>query len=83
MEYTLYILQSTKNGRYYVGSTEDIKKRLVKHNNGEVKSTKAYRPWKIVYSESFVTREEAYRRELQVKSWRKREAIEKLIGPIV
>ncbi|MBI2278984.1 MAG: GIY-YIG nuclease family protein [Candidatus Brennerbacteria bacterium] len=77
------MLESLKNQRYYVGSTEGIKKRLAKHNRGEVKSTKVHRPWKVVYTESFPTRQEARRRELRVKSWKKREAIERLIGPIV
>ncbi|MFH1192845.1 MAG: GIY-YIG nuclease family protein [Candidatus Jorgensenbacteria bacterium] len=83
MKHIFYILQSLKSNRYYLGSTEDIEKRLAKHNKGEVKSTKAYRPWKVVYVESFATRQEARRRELQIKSWKKREAIERLIGPIV
>lgn len=83
MMYTFYILESLKNGRYYIGSTENIQERLAKHNRGEVKSTKSYCPWKLVYSEPFPTRGEAHSRELQVKSWKKRLAIEKLIGSIV
>lgn len=83
MEYTFYILRSLKNNRYYVGSTENIKERLAKHNRGEVKSTKAGRPWKVIYGEAFDTRQKARRRELQVKLWKSREAVERLIGPIV
>ncbi|MFH1193162.1 MAG: GIY-YIG nuclease family protein [Candidatus Jorgensenbacteria bacterium] len=83
MKYIFYILKSLKNGNFYIGSTEDINKRLAKHNHGEVKSTKAYRPWTMVHTESFSTRQEARRRELRVKSWKKRSALEKLIGPIV
>lgn len=83
MEYTFYILRSLKNNRYYVGSTGNIKERLAKHNRGEVKSTKAGRPWKAIYREVFDTRQKARRRELQVKLWKSREAVERLIGPIV
>lgn len=76
----LYILHSTKNGRYYVGSCADISKRLNKHNSGLVRSTKFYLPWKIVYTEEYKTLPEARKREYQVKGWKKRTAIEKLIN---
>ncbi|MCX6757823.1 MAG: GIY-YIG nuclease family protein [Candidatus Nomurabacteria bacterium] len=75
----IYILNSIKNGRYYVGSCEDINIRLTRHNKGLVKSTKFYIPWKIVYTEEYKTLSEARKREYQIKSWKKRSEIEKLI----
>jgi putative endonuclease len=77
MFYT-YILQSDKNGRYYVGSCEDMENRLKRHNNGLVLSTKGYLPWKVIYTEEYETLSEARKREYQIKSWKKRSAIEKL-----
>jgi putative endonuclease len=77
--YYCYILQSILNGRYYVGSTDNTQERLKRHNNGLVKSTKPYLPWKLSYYECFTTRSEATRREYQIKSWKKRIMIEKLI----
>lgn len=74
-----YILKSIKNGRYYVGSCHNIEERLKRHNGGMVKSTKAYLPWKLMYNEEYITLSEARKRELQVKSWKKRLAIERLI----
>ena len=74
-----YILQSVISHRYYIGSTEDLKNRLLLHNKGMVKSTKSNRPWRLVYSESFSTLREARKRELQVKKWKSRLAIERLI----
>ena len=84
MFYT-YILRSIDTGRYYIGSTHDIVKRLEKHNKGYVRSTKTYKPWVIVYKEEFVHLIDARKREFQIKSWKKRTAIEKLINsaPIV
>jgi len=76
----MYILQSLKNNRYYIGSTRNLVKRIHRHNSGTVLSTKAHLPWKLVYSETFETKGEASRRELQIKSWKKRVAIEKLIN---
>ena len=66
-----------------MGSTNNIEKRVGCHNAGRVKSTKPYLPWRVVYTESFGDISSARRRELQVKSWKKRSAIEKLIGAIV
>jgi putative endonuclease len=67
MFYT-YVLKSLSTGRHYYGSTSDIKKRLKYHNSGKVRSTKAYRPWEIIYYEIFETKTEAMKRELFFKS---------------
>ena len=63
-----YVLRSLRTGRLYKGSCEDLDVRLHKHNAGRVRSTKPYRPWQLVYSESFATRSEAFRREQHWKS---------------
>ncbi len=75
----VYILQSRKNKSFYVGSCENLEHRFKLHNKGLVKSTKRYIPWVIVYKENFHNLKDARRRELQIKSWKKRELIEKLI----
>ncbi len=80
MIYTLYILKSNKSGRYYVGSTSNIIHRLAEHNGGRVKSTRAYIPWSVAYTKTFHSLSEARRRELQAKSWKSRDAIEKLLA---
>jgi len=46
-------LQSTLNGRFYVDSSDNPDRRLLEHNAGNTKSTKPYRPWKIVYQHQF------------------------------
>jgi putative endonuclease len=74
-----YILRSIKNGRYYIGSCKDIKERLRRHNSGLVKSTKYYSPWELVYNEEYQTLSGARQRECQVKGWKKRSAIKRLI----
>jgi len=78
MFYT-YILQSKKNNSYYIGSCKDINARLYLHNGLKVKSTKRYAPWDVVYHEQFEMLSEARHRESQIKSWKKRAMIEKLI----
>ena len=61
--YTVYIIQSLKNYRYYIGHTIDMEFRLKEHNSGNMRSTKAYIPWEILLTESYHTRSEAHRRE--------------------
>ena len=63
----VYILRSAKNKRIYVGYSTDLKARLVRHNEGRVKSTKAYRPWILVYYEAYLDVHDAARREMQLK----------------
>ena len=66
--YYVYILISLKNGRYYFGHTKDLQARVKIHNAGKVRSTKAYRPWKLHYYEEYETRSEAYKREMFFKT---------------
>ena len=68
--YFVYILYSKSKNRYYVGHTNDLQRRLIEHNSGLTKSTKAHRPWKIVYTENLVSKSEAYKREKEIKSYK-------------
>ncbi len=78
MFYT-YILKSKNFGTYYIGVSGKFKERIKKHNRGEVKSTKSKKPWLLVYREVFETLSEARKRELKLKSFKNRKALEKLI----
>jgi len=77
MFYT-YVLKSISFRVYYIGSCDNIEARLRQHNCGNVKSTKSFVPWKVVYREPFGTRSEAVKRERQLKRWKSRKAIERL-----
>ena len=77
--YFTYILRSEEKGKYYIGSCQNLSERLAKHNKGRVKSTKPYKPWKMVYSKKFESRSEAYKREFEIKGLKSRKAIEKII----
>ena len=66
--YFIYILQSLKDGRTYVGYTDDVERRLIQHNSGYVRSTKHRTPFKLLFTEEFETSAEAKRRELYWKS---------------
>ncbi len=75
----VYILRSDVNGKYYIGSTEDLNKRLNYHNSGKVKSTKAFKPWKIIYKETFKNKIDALKRERQIKSYKGGNAFKLLV----
>ncbi|MGA7839230.1 MAG: GIY-YIG nuclease family protein [Ignavibacteriaceae bacterium] len=66
----VYILKSLIKDRYYTGCIKNHDRRLAEHNSGRTRSTKAYRPWKIVYIEKFRTETEAYKREKEIKSFK-------------
>jgi putative endonuclease len=65
--YKVYILISDKYNRFYIGCTSDIQKRIVYHNSGKNKSTKPYRPWRILYVEDFENKTDAFKREWHLK----------------
>ena len=79
-----YILQSQSSGKYYIGSTQNIEERLNQHNstdNQKCKTTSRFSgPWQLVYSENFMTRSDAMKREKMIKSWKSRKSIEALIN---
>ena len=79
MPYHVYILESLKNGTYYVGSTNNLEDRLKRHNEGRVAYTKPRRPWKLVYSEEHPDRLSAAKRETEIKGHKRRAFIERLI----
>jgi len=57
-----------KNGHWYIGSTKDIRKRISSHNLGKNRSTSWGRPWKLIYYELGLNREDARAREKYLKS---------------
>lgn len=65
--YHLYILQSQKNLGYYIGTTNNFKKRLDEHNNGKSRSTKSRIPFTLKYTETFNNKTEARKREIFLK----------------
>ena len=73
-----YILRSQKTGRRYVGSCEDLRQRLHRHNTGQVKATKHGVSWSLIHTEIFSTRREAVQRELYYKSGRGRDELDRL-----
>lgn len=65
----VYILKC-RDGSLYTGWTTDIAKRLLAHNKGTAsKYTRTRRPVYVVHSEEMQTKQEAMRREYEIKTW--------------
>ncbi len=78
--YTVYIIQSKKVGKFYVGYTSNIVDRIQHHNSRANKSTRPYVPWEIIYQEHFPTKKEAWLRERQIKAYKGGNAFKKLVN---
>ncbi len=65
--YCVYILQSLRDEGYYIGQTDNLERRIERHNSGEVKSTKGRIPFELVRKEEFDTLSEARKRENYLK----------------
>ena len=75
----VYVLQSQKNEKYYIGHTGNLTRRIVEHNRGKSQSVKNKGPFKLIYKEEYSARAEATRREKQIKKYKGGEAFKKLI----
>ena len=66
--YFVYILYSYKDFGMYVGCTQDVEKRIKRHNSGFVYATKNRRPLSVIYSENFQNKGDAFQRERFLKT---------------
>jgi putative endonuclease len=80
MPFHVYVLHSPPLNKIYIGFTSDIEARMLSHNILANKGwTVKFRPWTLVYTESFQTKVEALKREKELKSARGREFIRKSV----
>ena len=64
----IYVLISKKDNKFYVGYTDDLKRRIGQHNNAYVESTKHRRPLKLIYYEVCINQQDALHREKYLKT---------------
>lgn len=67
MFYT-YVIKSQKNNNWYTGYTNDLRKRFNQHNDGKSIWTKSRGPWKLIYYEACLNKDDAKAREKYLKS---------------
>ncbi len=80
MEFIVYILFSQTKNRFYIGFTSNLEERIIRHNQKSKGFTGNTNDWKVVYTENYISKEEAHKRELQIKSWKSRIKIQELIS---
>jgi len=64
----VYILLSEKDGKFYTGLTNNLKRRIQEHQSGNVRSTWNRRPLKLIYYEACLNEDDAEQREIYLKS---------------
>lgn len=75
----VYILQSLKNNRYYIGSTDNPNQRLYGHDKGWVKTTKNIRPLNLMVFISCSTLTKAKSAEYRLKKYKRKDILKKVI----
>jgi len=76
--YKVYVLKSKKYKKSYVGTTNDLERRLIEHNSGQSAFTKRFMPWEVLYHEEFAEQQEAIKREKFLKSSSGRRFLKKI-----
>lgn len=66
--YYVYLIQSKIRNETYIGSTNDLRKRIQEHNSGLSGSTNRYKPWRLVSYEAYQSEEDARTREHKLKA---------------
>ena len=79
MAYYVYILQSVKDKKHYIGSCQDVSARLQFHNKGLQRSTKHRIPFVLIHQEEYSDKHSALVREKQIKSFKGGDAFRRLI----
>ncbi len=78
--YFVYVIRCYERNYNYIGLTNNLERRFGEHNEGKNKTTKPYRPFKMVLMEQYDTRPEAREREKYLKSGIGRDYIKKILA---
>ncbi len=83
IKFQVYILFSEAADKYYIGFTsEEILERIRKHNSNHQVFTGKWSDWKLVHLEFLESKEKALAREKEIKAWKSKIRIQKLVQSI-
>jgi putative endonuclease len=82
MPYSVYILLNKSKTRTYTGVADDVKKRLKRHNDGNVPASRPYRPYGVIHIETYATLKEARQKEQFYKSTTGRRRLREIIDRV-
>ena len=71
--YYTYIIQSESSEKLYIGQTNNLEARIIRHNSSKNFTTKNKGPWKLLFSRDFMTRSEVMIYEKKLKSFKSKE----------
>jgi putative endonuclease len=77
--YYVYVLLSQKDKKFYIGLTNDLKRRLKEHNSGKNISTKSRLPLKLIYYEAHLSKADAARRERYFKTTKGKSTLKQML----
>ena len=77
--YYVYVLISLKDYKFYIGYTNDLKRRMKEHNSGKNISTKPRLPLKLVYYETHLSKADAERREKYFKTTKGKSTLRQML----
>jgi putative endonuclease len=75
----VYILKSLKDGKFYIGFSADLRRRLQEHQSGRSKSTKSRLPLELLYYEAHASKRDALRREEYFKTSKGKSSLRQMI----
>jgi len=75
----VYILVSEKTGSFYIGSTNNIERRLAEHNSGQTASLVNKIPLSVAFYQEYATIVEAKRMERKLKKFKSRKVLEQIV----
>lgn len=64
----VYVIQSESDMGLYIGMSSNLRRRVAEHQGGESKSTKGRGPWRLIYYQAYLEKEDALGREVFLKS---------------
>jgi len=68
LSHCVYVLTSLSDGKFYIGYTADLSRRLKEQEDGRSRSTASRRPFRLVFCECFLSKNDALRREAYFKT---------------
>ena len=63
----VYVIHSNLLDQYYIGQTNDLRRRIDEHKTGKSKYTKRIDDWELIYYEAYTSRSLAMKREKRLK----------------
>lgn len=79
MKNCVYILRSRQSGKFYIGSTANLQEHLKHHKRGFTHTTKRFGEFDLVFYQEFESLIKARKVESKIKSWKRKDFIEKII----